>query len=119
MILRTIALAVVTIATLSPAVSSASSERTSAKACASAFASSIGAPGAVTPAYRLAFRGTAGGGTLADFYPTDFTFTLEARNPKTNLPIARAVCSTNSHGVVTTISAVPLKAESGELTSQY
>ena len=118
MILRKIAFAVVTIATLSPAVSNASSERTSAKACASAFASSIGAPGAVTPAYRLAFRGMAGG-ALADFYPADFTFTLEARDPKTNLTIARAVCSTNHRGVVTAISAVPLKAQSGDLTSQY
>lgn len=118
MILRKVALAVVTIATLSPAVSNASPERTSAQACASAFASSIAAPGADTPAYRLAFRGTAGG-ALADFYPTDFTFTLEARDPKTHLPIARAVCSTNHRGVVTTISAVPLNSESGKLASQY
>lgn len=117
MILRKIAFAVAMIATLSP-VSNASSERTSAKACASAFASSIGAPGVVTPAYRLAFRGMAGG-ALADFYPADFTFTLEARDPKTNLTIARAVCSTNHRGVVTAISAVPLNAQSGDLTSQY
>ncbi len=118
MILRKVALAVVTIATLSPAVSNASSERMSAKACASAFASSIAAPGADTPAYRLDFRGTAGS-ALAYFYPTDFTFTLEARDPKTNLPIARAVCSTNYRGVVTTISAVPLNAGSDKLASQY
>jgi hypothetical protein len=118
MILRKVALAVVTIATLSPAVSNASPERKSAQACASAFASSIAAPGADTPAYRFAFRGTAGG-ALADFYPTDFTFTLEARDPKTHLPIARAVCSTNHRGVVTTISAVPLNSESDKLASQY
>jgi hypothetical protein len=118
MILRKVTLAAVTIAALSPAVSNASPERVSAKACASAFASSIAAPGADAPAYKLAFRG-ATGGALADYYPSDFTFTLEARDPKTHLPIARAVCSTNYRGHVTTISAVPLNAESGKLASQY
>ena len=115
--LRKIALAVVTIATLSPTISNASPERISAKACASAFASSIAAPGASTPAYKLAFRGTTGS-ALADFYPSDFTFTLEARDPKTGLPFARAVCSTDHRGNVTTISAVPLNAEAGKLASQ-
>ena len=118
MILRKVALAAVTVAALSPTVSNASPERVSAKACASAFASSIAAPGAGAPAYKLAFRG-ATGGALTDYYPSDFTFTLEARNPKTGLPIARAVCGTNYRGDVTTISAVPLNAESGQLASQY
>jgi len=117
MILRKAALAAVTIAALSPTVSNASPERISAKACASAFASSIAAPGAGTPAYKLAFRGTIGS-ALADFYPSDFTFTLEARDPKTGLAIARAVCSTDHRGTVTTIAAVPLSAETGKLALQ-
>jgi hypothetical protein len=117
MILRRVALAAVAIAALSPAVSNASPERNSAQACASAFASSIAAPGAGAPAYRLAYRG-ATGGALADFYPSDFTFTLEARDPRTGLPIARAVCSTNHRGAVTTISAVPLSADARKLAVQ-
>jgi hypothetical protein len=118
MIFRKVALAVVTIATLSPAVSNASPERISAKACASAFASSIAAPGSSPSAYKLAYRGTTGS-ALADFYPTDFTFNLEARDPKSGMPIARAVCSTNNRGVVTTISAVPLNSAPGKLASEY
>jgi hypothetical protein len=55
---------------------------------------------------------------LTDFYPSDFTFTLEARDPKTGLPFARAVCSTNNRGTVTAISAVPLNSETGKLASQ-
>ena len=117
MIFRKVALAAVTVAILSPAISNASPERISAKACASAFASSIAAPGASTPAYKLAFRG-ATGSALTDFYPSDFTFTLEARDPKTGLPFARAVCSTDHRGTVTTISPVPLNAEAGKLASQ-
>jgi hypothetical protein len=118
MILRKVALAAVTIAASSPAISNASPERISAKACASAFASSIAAPGAAAAAYKLAFRGTTGGSALSDFYPSDFTFTLEARDPKTGLPIARALCSTDYRGTVTTISAVPLNADAGKLASQ-
>lgn len=117
MILRKVALAAVTVATLSPCISNASPERASAKACASAFASSIAAPGAGAPAYKLAYRGTTGS-ALSDFYPSDYTFTLEARNPKTGLPIARAQCSTDSRGTVTTISAVPLNAGSDKVASQ-
>ncbi len=117
MIFRKVALASVTVAMLSPAISNASPERTSAKACASAFASSIAAPGSSAPAYKLAFRGVTGS-ALVEFYPSDFTFTLEARDPKTGLAIARAVCSTDSRGVVTTISAVPLTADTGKLASQ-
>ena len=117
MILRKVALAAATIAALSPIISNASPERISAKACASAFASSIAAPGAGAPAYKLAFRGTTSS-ALSDFYPSDFTFTLEARDPKTGLPIARAVCSTDYRGTVTTISAVPLNADAGKLASQ-
>lgn len=112
MILRKVALAAASIAALSPAISNASPERVSAKACASAFASSIAAP-----AYKLAFRG-APGSTLSDFYPSEYTFTLEARDPKSRMPIARAVCSTDHRGTVTTISAVPLSSEPGKLASQ-
>ncbi len=117
MILRKVALAAVSVAALSPTISNASPERVSAKACASAFASSIAAPGAAVPAYKVAFRGTTGS-ALTDFYPSDFTFTLEARDPKTGLAIARALCSTDYRGTVTAISAVPLNAAAGKLASQ-
>jgi hypothetical protein len=116
MILRHIVLAV-TAASILPAVCNASPGSMSAKACASAFAASIAAPGGSPPAYRLAYRGTIGS-ALDDFYPSDITFTLEARAPKTGLTIARAVCSTNFRGIVTTISAVPLDAAHPE-PAQY
>jgi len=110
MIIRKVALAVVTLTALAPAISNASPEKASVKACASAFATSIGASSGVTPTYKLAYRGSFGS-SLTDFYPTEYTFTLEAHDPKTGLPIARARCSTDSHGTVTAIAAVPLDAK--------
>jgi hypothetical protein len=95
------------IAVLSPAVSMASPQRVSAESCARAFAASIAAPGAAARAYKLSYRADFSSG-LADFYPTEYTFTLEARNSKGGAALARAVCSTDSRGAVTGITAVPL-----------
>lgn len=107
--IRKVALAVVTIAALSPVVSNASPEKVSAKACAIAFASSLAAPGADAPAYKFSYRSGVSS-SLAAFYPTDYTFTLEAHDPKTGVAIARARCSTDYHGTVTTIAAMPLNS---------
>ena len=117
MINRKIALAAAAVTALAPAISNASPERVSAKACASAFATSIASPGASAPAYKLAYRGSFGG-SLADFYPSEYAFTLEAHDPKTGLPIARARCTTDAHGVVTEIAAVPMDSKA-TLAAQF
>jgi len=114
---RTIALAIASIAALSPAISNASSERASAKACANAFAASLAASGSATP-YKFAYRGGSSS-TLADFYPSEFTFTLEAHDPKSGAAIARARCSTDFRGTVTAISAVPLNANPATLAASF
>jgi len=118
MIIRYIAIAAASIAALSPAVSNASPEKTSAKACAAAFASTIAAPGAAAPSYKFAYRG-AMSNSLADFYPTEYTFTLEAHDPKTGVAIARARCSTDYHGAVTEIAAVPMDSTAATMASTF
>jgi hypothetical protein len=115
--LRFIALAISSIAALSPAISNASSERASAKACANAFAASLASQGSATQ-FKFAYRG-ASSSTLADFYPTEFTFTLEAHDPKSGAAIARARCSTDFRGTVTTIAAVPLNASPATLAASF
>jgi hypothetical protein len=106
--LRTISLAIVTVAALSPSISNAS-EKASIKACASAFATSMASPGSSAPAYKLAYRSGFGSG-ISDFYPTVYTFTLEAHDPKSGASIARAVCSADSRGTVTALTATPVDA---------
>ena len=118
MFIRKIALAAATIAAFSPAISNASPEKASVQACASTFATSIASPGIATPAYKLSYRGNFGS-ALADFYPADYTFTLEARDPKTGLAIARARCSANSRGTVIAFTAVPLDAKPATLAAQF
>ena len=118
MIIRTIALAAVAVTALSPAIATASPEKDSAKACATAFSASIAAPGAAAPAYKFAYRGSISS-SLAAFYPTEFTFTLEAHDPKTGAAIARARCSTDYHGTVTEIAAIPLNSSPAKLAASF
>ena len=48
------------------------------------------------------------GSAIADFYPTVYTFSLEAHDPKTGAAIARAVCSADSHGNVSALTTTPV-----------
>ncbi len=110
MLIRKIVLATAAVAALSPAVSNAGNARTSLKACANAFASSLASPGATAPAFKVDYREGLGN-SFSDYYPTDYTFTLEAHNPKSGAAIARARCSTNTRGVVTEIATLPLETK--------
>ncbi len=113
-----IALAVVTIVSLTPVVSNASPEKASLQACARAFAASVAAPGAAAPSFKLDYRGGQSS-VIADFYPTEYTFTLQAHDPKSGAVVARAVCSTNSRGDVTTLASVPLKTPTATLAAGF
>jgi hypothetical protein len=114
---RKVAFAIVTIAALSPAISNASPEKASVKACASAFASTVTTSGGVAPGYKLAYHSSFGS-ALADFYPTEYTFTMEARDPKTGSVIAHAVCSADSRGTVTGISTTAVETKTTTLASR-
>ena len=78
-------------------------------ACARAFASSLAAPAMRAPPFKVDYRGDAVrelDGRLST--PATYTFDLQANNPKTGLPIARASCSTDTRGVVIALSSLPL-----------
>ena len=113
---RNIVLAVATVAALSPAISHATPEKVSLKACASAFATSIAAPGAATPGYKLAYHGEMSAPIMD--YAREYAFMLEARN-KSGAAIARARCLTDQNGVVTSLSTVPLSAKSDATASPF
>jgi hypothetical protein len=115
--LRKTSLILASVAALSPVIANASSERTSVKACAAAFATGIASSGSAV-GYKLDYRGNMSGSLFADVYSSDYTFTLEARS-KSGVPLARAVCTANSHGKVTAISAIPLDAQTAATAAQF
>jgi hypothetical protein len=115
--IRKIAFAAVTIAAFSPLIANASPEKASVKACAAAFASTVSTTAGTAPGYKLAYRSSFGS-ALADFYPTEYTFTMDARDPKTGTVISHAVCSADSHGTVTAITTTPVEAKNTTLASR-
>jgi hypothetical protein len=117
MLFRRIIFATATIAALSPAISNAAAERASLKACAAAFATSLAAPGATTPAFKVNYL-DAERGTWAYYYPTEFTFTMEAHDAKSGATIARARCSADNHGVVKDIATLPLETTPATLAAR-
>ncbi len=117
MTIRTVLFAAAIAASL-PAVSNAAGEKSSAEACASAFASNIGLVGAHAPAYKFAFHDGSSSSVMT-YYRTEFKFTLEAHDPKTGAAIARATCSTDDHGNVTSITSIPLNTKSTTLAAAY
>lgn len=104
MTIRKLLLTAAFIAVICPAVSQASPESTALNACAQAFATSL-ASGSGTPAFKLKYHSESAG-AWADFYGShDFTFYLQAHDPKTGLTLASATCSADTRGTVLALTA--------------
>jgi hypothetical protein len=116
---RHISLAIATIAVLAPAISNASSENVALNACARAFASSLASPGDAMPAFKVAYVDNRSSGSMLDFYDRQYVFDLHANNLKTGTAIARASCTTDTHGAVIALSLVPLEAVSPTLAAKF
>jgi hypothetical protein len=112
------ALVAASIAALAPAISNASPEKDALNACARAFASSLAAPGAAVPSYKVSYRDNRFVGSMLEFYSREYSFEMHANDMKTGLPIARASCSADSHGAVVSLSSTPLDAAHPALASR-
>lgn len=115
---RKFVLAFATIAGIFPVISNANPQKEALNACARAFASSIAAPGAAVPAFKLDYRGDHEEGPVATYYDHQYTFFLKAHNAKTGLPLANATCSADMRGTVIALRATPLEAASPTLAAQ-
>ena len=108
--IRTSGLILAAAAAISPSISSASPESASLAACAQAFATRMTNPGMATPKYHLSYMNDDSSGTLSLIYSRAYSFELQARDPKTGVPVSKAICSASRAGVVTelTIEALPV-----------
>ncbi len=110
---RNHALAVAAIAAIVPAAANASPAGTSLDACAKAFASALAADGAPLPKFKIAHRGGQYFGSIDEFYSHEFSFDMQARDPKTGSVLARATCTADRKGLVTSFTRVsPAEAAS-------
>jgi hypothetical protein len=109
--LRHLTLVAAAIAAISPSISTANPQSVALNACASAFASSLAAPGSASPSYKVDFRGSDSQSALMSYYVREYTFYLQAHSPKSGRTIARATCSADTNGTI-----VSLKPESANLS---
>jgi hypothetical protein len=94
-------MAAITIAAaITPAISNATPERASVASCAQAFASTLAANGASPSKFTVTFKNEADSSVLVSFYSREFSYNLEARDPKTHATLARATCTANRDGAV-------------------
>jgi len=103
--IRKLSLAVITIAAFSPVLASASPEATALHACAKAFATSISG-GSSAPAFKLNYDQKLGVDTIAGYYVRNYSFTMQARDPKTGATLASATCSADNRGSVLELTPV-------------
>jgi hypothetical protein len=97
------------IAALAPALCSASPETDGLNACARAFAATLAAPGADAPAYKVTYRSAQHFGSLLEFYVREYNFDLHVNDKNTGAAVARASCSTDSHGAVVAFEPHPFR----------
>jgi hypothetical protein len=106
---RTLFFAAASIASLAPSLSQASTETAALAACARAFAASVAAAGSDAPLFKLKYRSSQAGSAIADYYSGhEYTFYLQAHDPKTGATVARATCSADTRGIQVALTATPL-----------
>ena len=109
MTIRKLLLAAASIASIAPAAAFASTENTALKACAQAFATSL-ASASGAPAFKLKYHSEPTS-ALDDYYQGhEYTFFLQAHDPKTGSTLARATCSASTNGTVLALTATPAES---------
>jgi len=116
--IRKISFAIVAIAAISPVVASASPEEAALNACAKAFASSIAAPGAAAPQFKLNYAQRRFASSVTDYYARNYTFTMKAQNPKTGTAFASATCLADMHGEVLQFTSTAKPTETTTLAAR-
>jgi hypothetical protein len=87
-------------AAITPSISSASPEKASLDACTRAFAATLAAHGGEAPKYRVVYLDDQVASTLAWYNASEYTYRLEATDPKSGAAVARATCLASAGGVV-------------------
>ncbi|MGA9024776.1 MAG: hypothetical protein WB440_01855 [Steroidobacteraceae bacterium] len=110
--IRNVVVSLAAAAAISPSISSASPESASLAACAQAFATGIASPGSAAPKYKVSYLTDGNFGNFSQIFAREFTFEMQAKDPKTGLDVATARCSASTEGVVTELAIKPLTTAS-------
>ena len=109
---RTFILSAASIAALLPAVSHASPENAALDACVRAFAASMATPGSSAPAFKLKYRSSQPGSAVVEYYSGhEYSFELQAHDPKTGATVASATCTADARGTQLALTTTPLSGQ--------
>jgi hypothetical protein len=100
MTIRRLGLSIAALAAVCPAVSQAWPARASLDACISAFEKTLAQ-------FKVVYGREQYASSIADYFPTTYTFELQADNVKTGEVLARVRCEADRRGIVA-LSALPL-----------
>ena len=116
---RTLILSTASIAAFLPSLSQASDETAALGACTRAFAASMVAPGSSAPAFKLRYRSSPAGSAIADYYSRhEYTFYLQAHDPKSGATLARATCTADARGIQVALTTTPQDASEATLAAR-
>jgi hypothetical protein len=90
---------------LSPAISQAAPESDALSACTRAFESSLSTDAATSPVYKVKYTAGQPATAWSQFFAREYTFFLEARDPKTGTARASATCRATSGGNLLALKA--------------
>jgi hypothetical protein len=100
MIIRHIGLSIAALAAVCPTVCNAWPAKASLDACVTAFEKTLAPSDDASRAFKVVYGNEQFSTSIADFYPTTYTFELQANSSKTGAVVARVRCSADRHGSV-------------------
>jgi hypothetical protein len=100
MTIRHFGLSIAALAAVYPAVCNAGSAKASLDACVTAFERTLTPADEAGRAFKVVYARDAFTSSIADYYPTSYTFDLQANNARTGAVVARVRCSADRHGGV-------------------
>ena len=102
--------AVLSVAAFSPAISQAAPESDALSACTRAFESSLSADASTAPVFKVKYSAGQPASAWSNFFTREYTFFLQARDPKSGTMRASATCRATAGGNLITLQATPANA---------
>ncbi|HTV94441.1 MAG TPA: hypothetical protein VME42_00480 [Steroidobacteraceae bacterium] len=115
--IRTAGLTIAALSALAPAVAGAWPGKSSLDACVNAFEKTLAPAGESARAFKVVYQGDRFSSSVAQYFPSEYTFELQANDPKTGEVIARVRCLANTHGAVASMQPLPAHAAPVEARS--
>lgn len=109
MTIRRLGLSLAALAAVCPAVSQAWPARASLHACVNAFERTLVQSAGSGHAFKVVYGREEFASSITDYFPTSYTFDLQANNVKTGEVLARVRCEADRRGIVA-LSPLPLDA---------